>query len=44
MIGLMMTLKKTSYRKLNNPALAFSAIGIVLMWRPDRVDFVYFQF
>jgi cell division protein FtsW len=30
-IGLMMTLKKTSYRKLNNPALAFSAIGIALL-------------
>jgi cell division protein FtsW len=27
----MMTLKRTSYRKLNNPALAFGAIGIALL-------------
>jgi cell division protein FtsW len=30
-VGLMMALKRTSYRKLNNPALAFSAIGIALI-------------
>jgi cell division protein FtsW len=27
----MMTLKKTNYRKLNNPAVAFCAIGVALM-------------
>jgi cell division protein FtsW len=30
-VALMMLLKRTSYRKLNNPALAFSAIGITLL-------------
>jgi cell division protein FtsW len=30
-IILMMVLKRTSYRKLNSPALAFSAIGVALM-------------
>ncbi len=30
-IGIMMTLKKTDYRKLNNPAVAFTAVGISLI-------------
>jgi cell division protein FtsW len=30
-IAAMMTLKKTNYRKFNNPAVAFTAIGIALM-------------
>jgi cell division protein FtsW len=30
-VALMMLLKRTSYRKLNNPAVAFSAIGIALL-------------
>jgi cell division protein FtsW len=30
-VTVMMALKKTSYRKFQNPAMAFSAIGIILM-------------
>jgi cell division protein FtsW len=30
-IAVMMTLKKTNYRKFNNPAVAFTAIGIALV-------------
>jgi cell division protein FtsW len=30
-IAVMMTLKKTNYRKFNNPAVAFAAIGIALV-------------
>jgi len=30
-IGVMMTLKRTSYRKFQNPAVAFGAVGVVLM-------------
>jgi cell division protein FtsW len=30
-LGLMMWLKRTHYRKLQNPAVAFAAIGLVLM-------------
>ncbi len=30
-VVVMMTLKKTNYRKFNNPAVAFSAIGLALM-------------
>ena len=30
-LAAMMTLKKTNYRKLNHPALAFGAIAIVLL-------------
>src|SRR5215469_10683518 len=41
-IVVMMTLKRTSYRKFQNPAVAFGAVGVfLLMMRPPPISTLF---